>query len=93
MLEALMTRIKARDTFGSVIARHGFTRPQLGAVSGVSPRTLDALANPPRGREGYTRESTAWKIARGFASKAGYTPEDAFALLFIEVEGDDEAQP
>jgi hypothetical protein len=84
MTEVLvMTRIKARPTFGSVVARAGFTRPQLAAAADVSVRTIDGLANPgAAGRQGFAREVTAWKIAKGFARLAELTDDDAFEKLF-----------
>ncbi len=86
--EELM-KIKARQEFGSVIARAGLTRPELSQASGISTRTIDALARPEGyGRDGSTREVTAWKLARGFAKLTNQTPEQAFASLFIEVEGE-----
>ncbi len=88
---APMARIKARDDFGSIIARAGLTRPQLGQAAGVSTRTLDSLARPAGySREGYAREVTAWRIARAFAQLTNTTPEAAFAALFIEVEESEE---
>lgn len=78
-----MTRIKARPTFGSVVARAGFTRPQLATAADVSVRTIDALANPGgAGRRGYAREVTAWKIAKGFARLTSQMDEAAFNALF-----------
>jgi hypothetical protein len=81
------TRIKARDDFGSVIARAGLTREQVSRASqGVSTRTIDALARPGGyGRAGYTREVTAWRIARAFAALTEQTAESAFSVLFVEV--------
>lgn len=80
-------KIKARQDFGSLIARAGFTRPELSKASGISTRTIDALARPEGyGRDGSTREVTAWKIARGFAQLTAQTPEAAFNVLFVEVE-------
>lgn len=84
-VEALMARIKARPDFGSAIARAGLTRTEVARAAGVSTRTLDSLARPSSyGREGYTRESTAWKIARGFAQLTTTSVEIAFSKLFIE---------
>jgi DNA-binding XRE family transcriptional regulator len=83
--KANMARIKARAQFGSVIARAGLTRAEVANAAGVSTRTLDSLARPEHyGREGYTRESTAWKIARGFAGLTSATAETAFDSLFVE---------
>lgn len=80
-------KIKARPDFGSLIARAGLTRPELSRVSGISTRTIDALARPEGyGRDGSTREVTAWKIARGFAQLTDRSPEDAFQVLFVEVD-------
>ena len=70
-----------------LIARAGLTRPELSKASGISTRTIDALARPEGyGRDGSTREVTAWKIARGFAQLTAQTPEAAFNVLFVEVE-------
>jgi enhancing lycopene biosynthesis protein 2 len=98
MVETMAMRTKARDNFGSVIARAGLTRSEVATAAKVSTRTLDALARPAGfGREGYTRESTAWKVARGFAQLTGQTADAAFAALFVEVDDDagdtSEAQP
>jgi len=91
-IEATMARIKARDDFGSAIARAGFTRSEVARAAGVSTRTLDSLARPAGyGREGYAREVTAWKIARGFATLTQQPPEAAFSRLFVEEP--DEVQP
>lgn len=88
MLGVTMARVKARPNFGRLIARAGFTRVALATAAGVSARTLDALANPAgAGRQGYARELTAWKIARGFAKLTSQTDEAAFAVLF---EAEDE---
>jgi hypothetical protein len=85
-------KIRAREEFGSIIARAGLTRPELASAAGISTRTLDSLARPEGyGRSGSTREVTAWKIARGFARLTEQTPEAAFDRLFVEVE-DVEAQ-
>lgn len=81
-----MPKIKARPAFGSIVARAGFTRPQLASASSISVRTIDALANPTAaGRHGFAREVTAWKIARGFATLTAQTDEDAFNQLFEEI--------
>jgi len=82
-----MSHIKAREDFGRILARAGFTRPQLALAAGVSVRTVDALANPKAaGRQGSAREVTAWKIARGFAALTHQDEEKAFGLLFTEAE-------
>lgn len=84
-----MPRIKARSTFGSVVARARLTRPELAAAAGISARTIDALANPSAAhRQGFTREVTAWKIAHGFAKLTQQSDDEAFAQLF---EGDADA--
>lgn len=78
-----MPRIKARPTFGSVVARAGLTRPELAAAARISARTIDALANPAAAhRQGFAREVTAWKIAKGFAKLTQQTDDAAFAQLF-----------
>jgi DNA-binding XRE family transcriptional regulator len=78
-----MPRIKARSTFGSIVARAGLTRPELANAAGISARTIDALANPTAAhRHGYAREVTAWKIAKGFAKLTQQSDDDAFAQLF-----------
>lgn len=88
-----MPRIKARPTFGRVIARAGFTRLQVATAAGVSVRTIDALANPGAAqRAGYARELTAWKIARGFAQLTTQTDDAAFEALFA-AEADEDATP
>jgi hypothetical protein len=88
MLGVTMARVKARPNFGRLIARAGFTRNEVAVAAGISVRTIDALANPAAaGRQGYARELTAWKIARGFAQLTKQTSEDAFAHLF-EAEDD-----
>jgi DNA-binding XRE family transcriptional regulator len=90
--EELMARIKARPDFSSIIARAGLTRTEVAKAAGVSTRTLDSLARPSGyGREGFTRESTAWKIARGFAQLTNAATEAAFAQLFLEAPDQDEA--
>jgi hypothetical protein len=94
MLEEVTTMtIKARSDFGSIIARAGLTRSQVARVADVSTRTFDALARPEiYDRSGTLRESTAWKIARGFAQLTQQTPDDAFNALFVET-AEPEAQP
>jgi len=94
MIEATMNKIKARPDFGSIIARAGLTRSEVARAAGISTRTLDALARPETyDRSGSLRESTAWKIARGFATTAALTPEEAFSVLFVEVDdGAEEAR-
>lgn len=88
---AAMTRIKARPTFGSTIARAAKTRAQVAAAADVSVRTVDALANPgAAGRRGFAREITAWKIAKGFAALTSQMDETAFNALFEEVEETEE---
>lgn len=78
-----MTRIKARSTFGSVVARAGLTRAQLANAASVSVRTIDGLANPgAAGRNGYAREVTAWRVAKGFAQITKQPEDDAFKALF-----------
>lgn len=78
-----MPRVKARPLFGRVIARAGLTRNEVATASGISTRTIDALANPgAAGRQGFAREVTAWKIARGFAELTKQTEDAAFAALF-----------
>lgn len=87
MVVTMDTRIKAREDFGSTIARAGLTRVDVSKASqGVSTRTIDSLAKPANyGRQGFTREVTAWRIARAFGTLTGQTAEDAFNALFIEV--------
>lgn len=80
-------KIKAREEFSSRIARAGLTRPELAQAAGISTRTLDSLSRPEGyNRAGTTRESTAWKIARGFAKLTSQEPEAAFKQLFVEVD-------
>ena len=89
VIEDAMQTIKARPDFGSLVARAGLTRSEVARAADVSTRTLDALARPEiYNRSGAVRESTAWKIARGFAQLTQQTPEQAFNALFVE-----EAQP
>jgi hypothetical protein len=84
-----MPRVKARPLFGRVIARAGLTRGQVATAAGISTRTIDALANPgAAGRQGYAREVTAWKSARGFAELTKQTDDAAFAALFETYEDD-----
>ena len=81
---AMTTRIKARSDFSTVLARAGIARGKLAEVAQVSSRTIDSLANPAGyGRQGYTRELTAWKIAKGFAQLTDQPDEPAYAQLFI----------
>ena len=78
--------LKVSPTFGRLISRAGFTRVALAGAAGVSTRTIDALANPvAAGRQGYTRELTAWKIARAYAQATGQTEDTAFEQLFQEL--------
>jgi DNA-binding XRE family transcriptional regulator len=86
MTEATMLkRIRARNDFNTVLARAGFTRTALAQAAGVSPRTVDSMANPAGyGREGYTKELTAWKVAKGFARLLDISEDEAYARLFIE---------
>jgi hypothetical protein len=87
MTEIVTMKIKARSDFGSIIARAGLTRAEVARVTGMSTRTLDALARPEiYDRSGTTRESTAWKIARSFAKLTDQAPDAAFNQLFVEVE-------
>ena len=84
-----MVQTRAREDFGRVVSRAGFTRPQLATAAGVSVRTIDAMANPvAAGRSGIARQVTAWRIAKGFAALTGKTEDEAFALLFVEEEID-----
>ncbi len=85
MLGAMtMARIKARATFGSTLARAGYTRKQVADAAALNVRTIDALANPAAaGRNGVAREVTAWKIARAFAQLTNQTDESAFEALFV----------
>ncbi len=84
--EATMAkRPRARANFSTVLARADITRTQLAAAAGVSPRTIDSLANPSGyKREGHTREITAWRIAKGFAKLTNQSDEAAYDALFIE---------
>lgn len=75
---------KARAEMGRLIARAGFTQRELAEAAGVSDRTIYDLTSPPTGREGRTRPSTAWKIARAYAERAGVTDEAAYLALFSE---------
>ena len=85
--EVLTMKTKARPEFSSVIARAGLTRSEVARTAGLSVRTLDALARPEiYDRSGTLRESTAWKLARGFAQLTQQTPEQAYSALFVEVE-------
>ena len=80
--------VKARPDFKSVVAQAGIERPELASAAGVSVSTIHALAHPEhKGRSGATRESTAWKIARGFAHLSNQEPRAAFDALFMIVEG------
>lgn len=88
---ANMASVKARKHFGSIIAQYGLTRAEVSRVTGISTRTLDSLARPENyGRDGSTRESTAWKIARGVAQLTDQTPEVTFHALFIATDESDE---
>ena len=79
--------VKARQDFSSVVAQAGLERPDLAKAAGVSVSTIHALAHPEhKGRTGITRESTAWKIARGFATLTSQEPRSAFDALFVEVQ-------
>ncbi len=85
LAEVAMQTIKARPEIGSLIARAGLTRSEVARAADVSVRTLDALARPDiYHRSGAVRESTAWKIARGFAQLTQQTPDQAFNVLFME---------
>ena len=87
MVEALTMKIKARPEFGSTIARAGLNRTEVAKAANLSTRTIDSLARPEHyGRDGSTREATAWKIARGFGTLTSRTAEDAFNVLFIETD-------
>lgn len=79
--------VKARQDFKSVVAQAALERPELARAAGVSTSTIHALAHPEhKGRSGIVRESTAWKIARGFAKLTDQEPRAAFDLLFVEIE-------
>ncbi len=79
--------VKAKPDFKSAVAQAGIERPQLASAAGVSTSTIHALAHPEhKGRTGVVRESTAWKIARGFAQLTSQEPRAAFDALFVESE-------
>ena len=81
--------VKARDNFASVVAQAGLERPELASAAGVSISTIHALAHPEhKGRSGVVRESTAWKLSRGFAKLTSQEPRAAFDALFVEVENE-----
>lgn len=81
--------VKVRSDFRSAVAQAGIERPQLASAAGVSVSTIHALAHPEhKGRTGVLRESTAWKIARGFAQLTSQEPRSAFDALFIEIESE-----
>lgn len=87
MTEIMAMKIKARPDFSSIIARAGLTRSEVARQANMSTRTLDALARPEiYDRVGTLRESTAWKLARAFGKLTDRTPDEAFALLFVEVD-------
>lgn len=80
--------VKARQDFKTVVAQAGLERPELAAAAGVSVSTIHALAHPEhKGRSGVVRESTAWKIARGYAQLQSMEPRAAFDALFVVAEG------
>ena len=81
--------VKVKPDFKSAVAQAGIERPQLASAAGVSTSTIHALAHPEhKGRTGVVRESTAWKIARGFAQLTSQEPRAAFDALFVEVESE-----
>lgn len=78
--------VKAKPDFKSVVAQAAIERPELAKAAGVSVSTIHALAHPEhKGRTGVVRESTAWKIARGFAQLTSQEPRSAFDALFVEI--------
>ena len=84
--------VKVKPDFKSAVAQAGIERPQLASAAGVSTSTIHALAHPEhKGRTGVVRESTAWKIARGFAQLTSQEPRSAFDALFVEISEESHA--
>ena len=87
MLAEVTMKIVARNDFGSVIAKAGLTRTEVAREANVSVRTLDSLARKETyQRTGAVRESTAWKIAHGYAKLKSVAPDAAFDALFTTEE-------
>ena len=76
-----------------LIARAGLTMKAFAERAGIAESTLHALLNPeqhPHRTRGGMHRTTAWKIARAYASAAGVTDEQAYTLLIIEERGDEQ---
>ncbi len=75
------------------IARAGLTLKAFAERASIAESTLHALLNPeqhPNRTRGGMHRTTAWKIARTYASAAGVTDEQAYAFLIIEHAGDEQ---
>ena len=73
------------------VARAGLTLKAFAERASIAESTLHALLNPeqhPHRTRGGMHRTTAWKIARAYASAAGVTDDQAYALLIIEERGD-----
>jgi hypothetical protein len=73
------------------IARVGLTLKAFAERAGIAESTMHALLNPeqhPHRTRGGMHRTTAWKIARAYASAASVTDEQAYALLIVEQRDD-----
>ena len=79
--------VKARQDFKTVVAQAGRAARTGGRRWCIGFDYSRACAPEHKGRSGVVRESTAWKIARGYAQLQSMEPRAAFDALFVVAEG------
>lgn len=83
-----MKRIRLRENFANVIARHEIGMNEIADLAGINRATVYALQNPATHphRVGGMHRTTAWKIVNAFSQKTGIDPDTAWGMLMVEVE-------
>ena len=73
-----------------IAARAGLSLAEWARRADVNVSTIKANINPAQQpqRRGYISSVVAWKLVRAYASAAGVTDEEGYALLIVE-EADD----
>ncbi len=81
-----MKRLRMRSDFVDTVARTGLSMTDFADTAGINRTTIYALLKPELhpNRKGGMQRTTAWKLAKAYATAAGVDEEAAFARLFVE---------
>jgi len=81
-------KLLLKPDFPIILGRYDIGVNVFAEKAGIARSTIYGLLNPTMHpwRRGSMHPRTAWKIVNAFAKETGMTPEEAWAMIMIEID-------